>query len=136
MDNPFTPDPGSGAATLLGVDRAKASFERAFARACGVEGTSANVLVTGAVGSGKTSLLRWAAGRARELGWATLELAVHPGIRERMLEDELPRLLVERAGALRMSRLSARAAEVLNFDSGFGGGNGASFRLRNIQGAE
>lgn len=126
MDELFTPAPGTGASQLLGVDAAKASFERAFARATGAKGSSTSVLVTGTIGAGKTSLLRWAAGRADELGWATLFVSVHSGIRERMLNDELPRLLIECAGPMRMSRLSARAAEVLNFNGRVGDGESAS----------
>lgn len=126
MGELFTPAPGTGSAQLLGVDAAKASFERAFARATGAEGASTSVLVTGTVGSGKTSLLRWAAGRADELGWATLFISVHSGIRERMLDDELPRLLIDCAGPMRMSRLSARAAEVLNFSGHASDGETAS----------
>ncbi len=120
MGELFTPAPGTGANQLLGVDAAKASFERAFARATAAQAASTSVLVTGTIGSGKTSLLRWAASRAEQLGWVTLFVSVHSGIRERMLDDELPRLLIECAGPMRMSRLSARAAEVLNF-SGYAG---------------
>lgn len=89
--NPFKPSFGVSPPLLVGRDALIEEFAEALEDGPGSAGRA--TIYTGARGSGKTVMLNAVEDRARELGWVVVSETATPGFAERIVRQQLPRLL-------------------------------------------
>jgi hypothetical protein len=89
--NPFKPSFGVSPPLLVGRDALIEEFAEAIEDGPGSAGRA--TIYTGARGSGKTVMLNAVEDRARELGWVVVSETASPGFVDRIVRQQLPRLL-------------------------------------------
>lgn len=89
--NPFKPSFGVSPPLLVGRDTLIEEFVEALEDGPGSAGRA--TVYTGARGSGKTVMLNAVEDRARELGWVVVSETASPGFVDRIVRQQLPRLL-------------------------------------------
>lgn len=103
MENPFTPSIGEIPAFMAGRKEIIDGLDKAFSR----DGRSPDLttLITGARGTGKTTLLALSAERASERGWIAVNVPALPGMLDEILDQTYQRAdqFLERDPARRMT---------------------------------
>ena len=89
--NPFKPSFGVSPPVLVGRDGLIREFVEGLEDGPGSAARA--TIYTGARGSGKTVMLNAVEDRARELGWLVVSETASPGFMDRIVHQELPRLL-------------------------------------------
>lgn len=89
--NPFRPTFGVSPPVLVGRDALIGEFVESLEDGPGAAARA--TIYTGARGSGKTVMLNAIEDRARELGWLVVSETASPGFVDRIVRQELPRLL-------------------------------------------
>ena len=93
VKNPFTASFGTSPPVLVGRDDVLEDIGDGLAEGPGA--LERAVLLTGVRGVGKTVMLNAIEDQARSLGWVTISTTALPGFLDRLVDEELPRLLHE-----------------------------------------